>query len=95
MEQTRLQTHADHSVVDAPGLFGRGIREGSPDKRMVVNKMTYILHIDCADEVYQPDVEGAGVDKYIVWFDAAVNDSCFVDLIQGLGKSAGDDEKIV
>jgi len=38
--------------------------------------MADISHIHSADEVYQPDIQRARVNQYVVRFDTAVDDAC-------------------
>ena len=57
--------------------------------------MADITHIDGADEINQPDFERAGVNEYIVRFEAAMDNPGLVDFIQGPGNPAGDGKEII
>jgi len=57
--------------------------------------MANLSHINCVDEVDQPNVKGIGVDQDVVRFYAAMNNAWLMNIIDSLGELAGNGEKSV
>ncbi len=82
-------------MVDTSGLFGRRIGQSPLNKTAVINEMTHVSDINGGYKIDQPDIEGLLLNQYVVGFYAAMNNPCFMDLIQGLSQLARYGEKVV
>ena len=70
-----------YTLFDSSCLFWRNIAQRIIPEAVIINKMTDILKMNHPDKVDQPDIEGAWIDKNIIWLYSAMKMACLVNTL--------------
>ena len=83
-----------HPVIDATGLFWRGIGQRAFHETSVVDEVAEFADVDGGYEIDQPNRQSVRADQDVVGLDAAVDDPTVVHGRERLGQFEGDGQEI-